>query len=71
MTLEEEIKRAENKLYYELPKKKPRLLLPRLLNFLNKEDWKLSAKLIENTQTKNYEFCRLDYFNYNSCNDWN
>ena len=59
MTLEEEIKRAENKLYYEL------------LNFLNKEGWKLSAKLIENTQTKNYEFCGLDYINYNSCNDWN
>ena len=59
MTLEEEIKRAENKLYYELPKEEA------------KEGWKLSAKLIENTQTKNYEFCRLDYFNYNSCNNWN
>lgn len=72
MTLEEEIKRAENKLYYELPKEEAKAIIAAASKLSKQRRLEiLPTNLIENIQIKNYEFCLLDYVNYNGCDDWN
>ena len=72
MTLEEEIKRAENKLYYELPKEEAKAIIAAASKLPKQGRLEtLRESYRENIQIKNYEFCLLDYVNYNGCDDWN